>query len=70
MHFKVNDLNLKIKILVYLWSRNVRSLIQGIYLSTSLALFVYNIDEKKSFERLDIWIKDIRAYTEDYYLFL
>lgn len=42
-----------------------RSLVQGFYRNTSLAIIVYDISRKKSFEALEIWIKDLRQHTEE-----
>ena len=38
-----------------------RSLFQGYYRNTSLAILVYDISKKESYEGLDIWLKDIRS---------
>ena len=42
-----------------------RSLVQGFYRNTSLAIIVYDISSKKSYEGLDIWLKDLRQHTEE-----
>ena len=41
-----------------------RSLVQGFYRNTSLALIVYDVNQKKTYDALDIWLKDIRQHTE------
>ena len=64
MHFKVNDLKLKLQIWDTCGQEMYRSLVQGFYRNTSLALVVYDISHKKSYDNLDIWIKDIRQHTE------
>ena len=37
-----------------------KSLISSFYRNTSLAVIVYAIDDRKSFEDLDMWIKDLK----------
>ena len=64
MHFKVNDLRLKLQIWDTCGQEMYRSLVQGFYRNTSLALVVYDVNFKKSYDGLDIWIKDIRQHTE------
>ena len=41
-----------------------RSLVQGFYRNTSLAIVVYDVNSKKTYEGLNIWLKDIRQHTE------
>jgi Ras-related protein Rab-11A len=64
MHFNVNDLKLKLQIWDTCGQEMYRSLVQGFYRNTSLALVVYDINQKKTYESLDIWLKDIRQHTE------
>ena len=64
MHFKVNDLKLKLQIWDTCGQEMYRSLVQGFYRNTSLALVVYDVSQKKSYDGLDIWLKDIRQHTE------
>ena len=64
MHFKVNDLKLKLQIWDTCGQEMYRSLVQGFYRNTSLALVVYDVNQKKTYDSLDIWIKDIRDHTE------
>ena len=65
MHFKINDLKIKLQIWDTCGQENYRSLVQGFYRNTSLAIIVYDISNKKTFESLDIWIKDLRAKTNE-----
>ena len=65
MHFKVNDLKIKLQIWDTCGEEMYRSLVQGFYRNTSLAIIVYDISRKKSFEALEIWIKDLRQHTEE-----
>ena len=64
MHFKVNDLKLKFQIWDTCGQEMYRSLVQGFYRNTSLGIIVYDINKKKTFEGLDIWLKDLRQNTE------
>ena len=64
MHFKVNDLKLKLQIWDTCGQEMYRSLVQGFYRNTSLALIVYDVNQKKTYDALDIWLKDIRQHTE------
>ncbi len=64
MHFKVNDLKLKLQIWDTCGQEMYRSLVQGFYHNSSLALLVYEINNKKSFENLEFWLKDLRQNTE------
>ena len=40
-----------------------KSLISSFYRNASLAIIVYSIDNQKSFEDLDIWLKDLKLNT-------
>ena len=64
MHFIVNDLKVKLQIWDTCGQEMYRSLIQGFYRNTSLAIVVYDISRKKTYDALDIWLKDIRQHTE------
>ena len=61
MHFIVNDFKIKLQIWDTCGQEMYRSLVQGFYRNTSLAVLVYDISRKETYEGLDIWIKDIRA---------
>ena len=64
MHFCVNDLKIKLQIWDTCGQEMYRSLVQGFYRNTSLALIVYDISEKKTYENLDNWIRDLRSHTD------
>ena len=64
MHFKVNDLKLKLQIWDTCGQEMYRSLVQGFYHNSSFALLVYEINNKKSFENLEFRLKDLRQHTE------
>jgi len=64
MHFQVNDLKIKFQIWDTCGQEMYRSLVQGFYHNTSLALLVYDINKKTTFENLDNWLKDLKQHTE------
>ena len=64
MHFCVNKLKIKLQIWDTCGQEMYRSLVQGFYRNTSLVLLVYDITNRKTYEGLDVWIKDIRTRTE------
>ena len=64
MHFCVNDLKIKLQIWDTCGQEMYRSLVQGFYRNTSLALIVYDISDKKTYENLDNWIRDLRSHTD------
>ena len=64
IHFQVNELKIKLQIWDTCGQEMYRSLIQGFYRNTSLAIVVYDIHNKKTYDALEIWLKDIRQHTE------
>ena len=64
MHYKVNDLKLKLQIWDTCGQEMYRSLVQGFYRNTSLAILVYDVSSEKSFEGLELWLRDIQQHTE------
>ena len=64
MHFCVNDLKIKLQIWDTCGQEKYRSLVQGFYKNTSLAIIVYDISDIKAYQDLDIWIKDLRSQTD------
>ena len=40
-----------------------RSLITNFYRNTSLAMMVYSIDSRESFEHINIWLKEIKMHS-------
>ena len=65
MHFTVNELKIKLQIWDTCGQEMYRSLVQGFYRNTSLALLVYDINRKNTFESLGIWLQDIRKNIEE-----
>ena len=64
MHFKVNDLKIKFQIWDTCGQEMYRSLVQGFYHNSSLAIIVYDISKKPTFDSLEIWLRDLKQHTE------
>ena len=64
MHYKINELKFKLQIWDTCGQEMYRSLVQGFYRNTSLAIIVYDVNNPKSFEGLEVWLKDLRQQTE------
>ena len=58
---KLNDKVVKLQIWDTCGQEIYRSLITSFYKNSSLALIVYAIDDEKSFNDIDLWIKDLRT---------
>ena len=58
---KINEQNIKLSIWDTCGQEEYRSLIQNFYRNSSLAIMVYAIDNKSSFENLKIWLNEIKA---------
>ena len=65
MYYDVEGTKIKLQIWDTCGQEMYRSLIQGFYRNTSLTILIYAVNEKKSFEDLDSWIKDIKSSTEN-----
>ena len=61
---KINEKVIKLQIWDTCGQEMYRSLVQGFYRNTSLAIIVYDVNNKKSFENLDTWLRDLRQHTE------
>ena len=71
MHFQANEIKIKLQIWDTCGEEKYKSLIQGFYKNTSLALIVYAINEKMSFDSLKNWIQNIKEHSsEDIPIFL
>ena len=64
MYYDVNGTKIKLQIWDTCGQEMYRSLIQGFYRNTALTVLIYAVNEQKSFDDLDNWIKDIRSSTE------
>ena len=65
MYYEVNGIKMKLQIWDTCGQEMYRSLIQGFYRNTALTVLIYGINEQKSFDDLDGWIKDIRSSTDN-----
>ena len=58
---KIEDVNIKLQIWDTCGQEVYRSLISSFYHNSSLALLVYSIDNKNSFENLEAWLNEIKT---------
>jgi len=63
-YYIVNEAKIKLQLWDTCGQEMYRSLVQGFYRNTSLAVIVYDIIRKETFESLDTWINDIRSRHE------
>ena len=61
LQYKINSQNIRLQIWDTCGQEQYRSLIQNFYRNSSLAILVYSIDNKSSFENLEIWLNEIRT---------
>jgi len=59
--YRINSQNIRLQIWDTCGQEEYRSLIQNFYRNSSLAILVYSIDNKNSFENLEIWLNEIRT---------
>ncbi len=64
MYYQINDSKIKLQIWDTCGQEMYRSLIQGFYRNTSLTLLIYAVNDEKSFDNLNEWLKDIKNNTE------
>ena len=62
-HIKINDQNIKLQIWDTCGQEVYRSLINSFYRSSSLAILVYSIDNRNSFNHLEDWLNDIKTQS-------
>ena len=68
---KIEELNIKLELWDTCGQEVYRSLISGFYRKSSLALLVYSIDNKNSFENLEMWLNEIKTFgNPDIIIFL
>ena len=68
---KIEDSNLKLQIWDTCGQETYRSLISSFYHNSSLAMLVYSIDNKNSFDNLEMWLNEIKNINNpDINLFL
>ena len=59
---KINDKIVKLQIWDTCGQEAYRSLIQNFYRNASLAIVVYSIEDKNSFDDINIWLKQVKTY--------
>ena len=70
-NLKINDKIVKLQIWDTCGQEIYRSLISGFYRSTELAILVFSVSDRKSFQDLDIWLKQLKMHgTPDCKIFL
>ena len=62
-NLKINQKIIKLQIWDTCGQELYRSLITNFYRNTSLALIVYAINSKESFDDIDMWLKELRTYS-------
>ena len=61
-YIRINDSNIKMQVWDTCGQETYRALIRSFYNSWALAILVYSIDNKNSFESLDLWLNEIKNY--------
>ena len=64
MYFQINNVKLKLQIWDTCGQEIYRSLIQGFYRNTTATVLVFSKTNRKSFDNIGMWIKDIKNNTE------
>ena len=59
---KINDQIVKLQIWDTCGQEAYRSLIMNFYRNASLAIVVYSVEDKNSFEDINIWLKQVKTY--------
>ena len=62
-NININNKNLRLQIWDTCGQEVYRSLIQNFYKNSSLAVLVYSIDDRKSFEEINFWFKEVKQYS-------
>ena len=62
-YLKIEDSNVKLQIWDTCGQEVYRSLIGSFYRNSSLAIIVYSINSKASFESIDMWLKELRTHS-------
>lgn len=62
-NIKINDKILKLQIWDTCGQELYRSLITNFYRNSSLAIMVYAINNKDSFDNIDVWLKELRMHS-------
>ena len=64
MYYQVNNAKIKLQIWDTCGQEIYRSLIQGFYRNTSATLIVFSKSDRKTFNNLNSWVKDVKNNTE------
>ena len=67
MNIKIKDSLFKIQMWDTCGQEIYSSVIKSFYQNSILAIMVYSIDDKKSFENLDFWLNKVKNNTEENY---
>ena len=59
---KINDKIVKLQIWDTCGQEAYRSLIMNFYRNTSLAIVVYSVEDKESFNDISVWLKQVKTY--------
>ena len=62
-NIRINDKNIKLQIWDTCGQELYRSLITNFYRNTSLAIMVYAINVKETFEDIEMWLRELRAHS-------
>ena len=62
-NIKINDKTMKLQIWDTCGQELYKSLITNFYRNSSLAIMVYAINKQETFDNIDIWLKDLRMYS-------
>ena len=62
-NLKIDDKTIKLQIWDTCGQETYRSLINGFYKSSSLAILVYSIDNEDSYKNLETWLNDIKIHS-------
>lgn len=60
---KINNQVVKLQLWDTCGQEIYRSLITNFYRNSSLAMMVYSIDNKESFDNIDIWLKELKTHA-------
>ena len=63
-HVKINDIVFKLQIWDTCGQEIYRSLITNFYRSTALAIICYSVNDRKSFEEAEIWLKQVKMNSD------
>ena len=64
LYFQVNDVKIKLQIWDTCGQEIYRSLIQGFYRNTAATIIVFSKTDRRSFDNLGSWVKDVKNNTE------